>query len=57
MALPANGVTSVVLNTGEGVRWIWTHMPEGSYVSGYTIVEADHREKSQIAERGRRAER
>lgn len=56
-ALPPNCVTSVVLNPGEEVRWIWTHMPSGSYVSGYTIVEASPVKKTSKAKRRTRAKR
>ena len=35
--LPASSVSSVRVNPNEEVRWIWTHTPEGSHVSGYTI--------------------
>ncbi len=38
-ALPPTRVTSVLLDPDEQVRWIWTHTPGGSYVSGYMIVE------------------
>jgi hypothetical protein len=45
----ASAVTSVVLNPGEAVRWIWTHTPAGSYVSGYSIVEARKKPKRRAA--------
>jgi hypothetical protein len=28
---------SVLLADNEDVEWHWTHLPNGSYVSGYTI--------------------
>ena len=30
-------ITGVWLRDGEDVEWIWTHTPQGSYVSGYTL--------------------
>jgi hypothetical protein len=37
VAWPLNRVESVILAPGEDVQWSWTHGPDGSYVSGYTI--------------------
>lgn len=53
--LPLNRVTSVVLNPGEQVRWIWTSTPDGgSYVSGYTIVESGTRKTPKRRSRAKR---
>ena len=30
-------VQSVELELNEEVEWHWTHTPDGSYISGYTI--------------------
>lgn len=41
IGLPFDQTTSaqltVALSDNEEVDWIWTHLPNGSYVSGYTI--------------------
>ena len=34
----APAVQSVALTPDEDVQWLWTHTPNGSYVSGYNIV-------------------
>lgn len=36
--LPPNRVVSMVLQPGEELHWTWTSGPDGSYVSGYTII-------------------
>jgi len=36
--LGAPAVQGVALAPGEDVQWLWTHTPNGSYVSGYNIV-------------------
>jgi len=35
----ANGIISVDFAEDEEVQWNWTHMPQGSYVSGYTLIK------------------
>jgi hypothetical protein len=37
-SLPVS-VQNVSLSPSEDVEWTWTHTPQGSYVSGYTIVK------------------
>ena len=37
----APAVQSVLLGEDEDVQWTWTYTPEGSYVSGYTIVKRE----------------
>jgi len=36
----APSVQGVALAPNEDVQWLWTHTPNGSYVSGYNIVRA-----------------
>jgi hypothetical protein len=36
----APAVQGVALAPGEDVQWFWTHTPNGSYVSGYSIVKS-----------------
>ncbi len=38
-SLPASTVSGIYLSDDEDVTWTWTHTNEGSYVSGYTIVD------------------
>ena len=33
--------SNVLLAEDEEVQWIWTHASEGSYVSGYKIIEKE----------------
>ena len=35
--IQSSAVLSCILKPGEKVEWNWTHTPNGSYVSGYTI--------------------
>jgi len=34
-----SSVMGVWLFEGESVEWQWTHTPQGSYVSGYTLIK------------------
>lgn len=34
------GVQGVYIGPGQTVQWTWAHGPDGSYVSGYTIVSS-----------------
>jgi hypothetical protein len=37
-SLPGSpAVQGVAIAPGEDVQWLWTHTPNGSYVSGYSI--------------------
>ncbi len=39
---PPPAVLGVWLSPEEEVQWVWTHTPEGSYVSGYDIKIRNH---------------
>lgn len=38
-------VTGVYLSEDEAVEWVWTHTPNGSYVSGYKIIKKPNQTK------------